>query len=67
MLEQIINQEDELGGVRSQFDIDIDLRAFLKDTDWYVIRESETGIAMPEEIKAQREFARNQIHSPSLK
>ncbi|KZN53434.1 hypothetical protein [Pseudoalteromonas luteoviolacea] len=67
MLENITNQVDELGGVRSQYDIDIDLRAFLKKTDWYVIRESETGVAMPEEIKAQREFARSQIQTPPLK
>ncbi|KZN37594.1 hypothetical protein [Pseudoalteromonas luteoviolacea] len=67
MLEHITNQVDELGGVRSQYDIDVDLRDFLKKTDWYVIRESETGVAMPEEIKAQREFARSQIQTPSLK
>ncbi|TMP83737.1 hypothetical protein CWB73_00895 [Pseudoalteromonas phenolica] len=63
MLEELINKVDELGGIRSQYDIDQDLRAFLSKTDWYVVREAETGQPVPEQIKAQREFARNQISS----
>jgi len=31
---------------------------FLADTDWYVVRETETGIKMPSEVKATRSAIR---------
>lgn len=34
---------------------------YLKNTDWYVIREIETGKKMPADIKANRETARGMI------
>ena len=37
------------------------LQKYLDDTDWYVARFAETGKEIPEEIKAQREDARNTI------
>ena len=33
-------------------------RRFLADTDWMVIRATETGKPMPEDVAAQREQAR---------
>ena len=36
-------------------------RAFLRDSDWYVTRFTETGVAIPDDIKAQREAARVSI------
>ena len=33
-------------------------RKLLADTDWYIIRESETGVVCPQEIKDQRAAAR---------
>lgn len=35
--------------------------AFLALTDWYAIREIETGVKMPDEIKTQRAAARASI------
>lgn len=61
MIEQLILKKDELGGDRSQFDIDEELRSYLKQTDWYVIRELETGKKVPEGIKQNRELARAEI------
>lgn len=31
---------------------------YLLETDWYVIRQLETGIEMPEEVRIKREQAR---------
>ncbi len=36
-------------------------RRFLADTDWMVIRATETGKPMPEDVAAQREAARRAI------
>ncbi|ATD05635.1 MULTISPECIES: hypothetical protein [Pseudoalteromonas] len=64
MLEQIVMRKDELGGERSQFDIDCELRAYLKKTDWYVIRELETGETIPADVKELRKLAREAIITP---
>lgn len=37
------------------------LRRFLEQTDWYVIRYAETGKAMPDDIRAKRQDARDGI------
>lgn len=34
---------------------------YLADTDWYVSREAETGVAMPADVKAKRAEARKAI------
>lgn len=34
----------------------------LDDTDWYVVRYSETGVEIPEEIRQKRQEARNKIN-----
>lgn len=36
-------------------------RAYLRDTDWYVIRFLETGIAVPTEITEARDAARDAV------
>lgn len=41
--------------------INLNAKQFLKDTDWYIIREQETGIPCPQEIKDARAEARQQI------
>ena len=38
-----------------------DARRFLADTDWMVIRATETGKPMPEDVAAQRAAARKAI------
>lgn len=36
-------------------------RRYLQETDWYVSRFSETGVAIPEDIKAKRQAAREAV------
>ena len=48
--------EEELQVIRNQ-----EARAYLNSTDWYVIRNQETGVAIPEEIAIKRQEAREQI------
>lgn len=45
--------------IRSQ--INAENRAYLTSTDWYVTRFAETGVAIPDEIKAARQSARDAI------
>lgn len=37
------------------------LESYLKETDWYVIRYSDSGIEIPKEIKSKRQEAREEI------
>lgn len=39
----------------------IELEAYLSSTDWYAIRESETGIDIPADVKQARADARVEI------
>ena len=48
--------DEEMQVVRNQ-----EARAYLTSTDWYVIRNQETGVAIPEEIAIKRQEAREQI------
>lgn len=34
---------------------------YLSETDWYVIRKSETNVAIPEEVLTQRQVSRDAI------
>lgn len=34
-------------------------QAYLSETDWLVVRQAETGIAVPEDIRKSRVAARN--------
>ena len=45
----------------TQQSLNVILRAYLRDTDWYVIRQIETGEAVPEEITTKRAEARANI------
>jgi hypothetical protein len=44
-----------------QAKINADARAYLASTDWYVVRFAETGVAIPVDIAAARQEARNAI------
>ena len=35
---------------------------FLDETDWYVVRNAETGVPIPDDISAQRQHAREEIN-----
>lgn len=41
--------------------INAEALAYLASTDWYVVRFSETGVAIPDDIKNLRESSRNAI------
>lgn len=38
-----------------------ELQNFLTATDWYSVRFAETGVAVPEDVKAKRQAAREEI------
>ena len=38
------------------------LKTYLKETDYKAIKEAETGVAMPSEIKDERQHARDEIN-----
>ena len=44
-----------------QAQVNADALAYLASTDWYVVRFSETGVAIPDEIKTARQVARDAI------
>jgi hypothetical protein len=46
---------------KEQIAINTDALAYLDLTDWYVVRFSETGVAIPDEIKTKRQEARDAI------
>ena len=41
--------------------INDEARAYLRDTDWYVIRETETGTPAPRGLSATRQAARDRV------
>ena len=47
--------------VDPQIQINADARAYLASTDWYVIRQQETGTEIPEEILTKRQESRDSI------
>ena len=38
-----------------------ELQNRLNETDWYAVRYAETGVAIPDEIRAERQAAREEI------
>lgn len=38
-----------------------ELQNYLAATDWYAVRFAETGVAVPEDLKAERQAAREEI------
>lgn len=44
-----------------QAEINTEALAYLASTDWYVVRFSETGIAIPDDVKAKRQESRDII------
>ncbi len=41
--------------------IDTEARAYLASTDWYLVREMETGVPTPQEVKDARQDARLKV------
>lgn len=48
--------EQELNALRIA-----ELQSYLNATDWYAVRFAETGVAVPEDVKAERQAAREEI------
>lgn len=46
---------------KSQLEINSEARAYLAGTDWYVIRQQETGEPVPAEVLAKRNAARAMV------
>lgn len=46
--------------------VNAECEKYLKDTDWYVTRELETQIAIPEDVKEKRKQARDRINKGNL-
>jgi len=46
---------------QEQNKINSEARAYLASTDWYITREQETGVVVPEEIKTARAEARASV------
>jgi hypothetical protein len=44
-----------------QEEINLKARQYLKDTDWYITRQAETGVPVPADILLKRQEARDAI------
>jgi len=54
-------QLDEQKAQEEQEQINREARQYLADTDWYVIRQADTGEPIPDEVKQKRSEARNRV------
>ena len=54
--------ENEKKAKENEFTINDNLK-YLKDTDWYIVRFTETNVAIPQEILDKRAAARELISS----
>lgn len=51
----------DIGGPSEQDLINQEALAYLASTDWYVIRQQEIGIRVPDDVLLARQAARNRI------
>lgn len=54
-------QQTDITAEHNQEQINLEAERYLKDTDWYILREMDSGVACPSHIKAQRQAARSSI------
>lgn len=57
----VLQDQPPLTGEQLQAQVNAEARAYLADTDWYVIRLQETGEAVPDEVIAERAAARVRV------
>ena len=43
----------------------VQAQAYLNETDWYIVRQMDIGTAVPPDVKAKREAARQTINPPA--
>ena len=60
-IEQQQQRHDEQLAADAQYKTNVEARAYLASTDWYVIRKAETGIDIPEDILELRSAARASV------
>lgn len=51
----------EMTAEQSQARVNAEARAYLASTDWYVIRQQETGQPVPSDVQALRAAARERV------
>jgi len=56
-------QYSDVSLIKAQEKINSDSLAYLKSTDWYILREMDSGLACPSDIKTERAAARARIQS----
>lgn len=56
-----IQANDEDPEIGPQIRTNIEAQQYLYDTDWYVVRKFETGVAIPQEVLIKRQEARDLI------
>lgn len=66
-----VTKNNPLGITTAMNDLDMENRAkelsneqhlkYLKETDWYVVRKADTGVAIPAHVSSQRQRAREAI------
>lgn len=57
----MININQDKVNASLQAEVNTEALAYLKETDWYVVRQAETGIAIPADILTARAKARLKI------
>jgi len=53
---------DEREAAEERERVNAENRAYLRDTDWYVIREADTGEPVPQEVRDKRQAARLAVY-----
>ncbi len=57
----VIDEQDKQFEVDPQVALNAAARAYLAETDWYVIRFADNGVAMPDDVSAKRAAARQAV------
>lgn len=58
---EVYQQDQPEISENSQAQINAQARAYLQETDWYVIRVTETGQPIPEEVLLNRQKSRESV------
>lgn len=66
-VEPLTQEELDAKAQSEQLRINAQSKQYLLETDWYVVRYAETGIAIPSDILTKRQEARDAIVEPASK
>ena len=59
-------EEVAINAILAQEAVNIQNRAYLTSTDWYVVRLTETGVPVPADILLKRQEARDAITGETI-